>query len=37
MTRLKGVACDGERFTRNGNSLEMEVARLRAQGKWPPP
>ncbi len=33
--RIKGVACDGRRFSRDGNSLQMEVARLRAEGRWP--
>lgn len=34
--RLKGVACNGLRFIRSASPLQMEVARLRAAGEWPP-
>ena len=34
--RLKGVACNGTKFIRNATPLEMAVAKLRAEGNWPP-
>jgi hypothetical protein len=33
--RLRGIACNGKKFV-TGTPLEMEVASLRAAGKWPP-
>jgi hypothetical protein len=34
--RNKGIACDGRGFVRTASPLEMEVARRRASGEWPP-